>query len=62
MQVVEASSGPILTGTKAEAVKYHDDKSLYTVVHANGGPSTVDSAHAIDMSYLCDRSDADVRG
>jgi len=35
-----AKGGPTFTGTKAEAVKYHDDKSMYTGVHANGGPST----------------------
>ncbi len=35
-----ATGGPVFTGTKAEAVKYHDDKSQYTGVHANGGPST----------------------
>lgn len=29
-----ATGGPVFTGTKAEAVKYHDDKSLYTGVHA----------------------------
>jgi len=57
-----ASKGPILTGTKAEAVKYHDDKSLYTGVHANGGPSTVDIDKVVDISQLCDRTDADVRG
>jgi hypothetical protein len=34
--------GPKFTGTKAEANKFHDDKSLYTGVHANGGPTNVD--------------------
>jgi hypothetical protein len=29
-----AVGGPVFTGTKAEAVKYHDDKSLYTGVYA----------------------------
>ena len=53
--------GPVFTGTKAEAVKYHDDKNLYTGVHANGGPSTVDG-NISDISQLCDRTDADVRG
>ena len=37
------SKGPILVGTKADAVKFHDDKSLYTGVYAQGGPSTVDN-------------------
>lgn len=36
-------SGPSFSGTKAEANKFHDDKSLYTGVHANGGPTNVDS-------------------
>ena len=61
-QIVASSHGPVLTGTKAEAVKYHDDKSLYTGVHAKGGPSTVDSDKVADISQLCDRTDADVRG
>eukprot|EP00898_Chlorokybus_atmophyticus_P006461 jgi/Chlat1/6816/Chrsp51S06562 len=55
-----AAGGPIANGTKAEAVKFHDDKSLYTGVHAKGGPSTVDNK--ISLSNLADRSAADVRG
>jgi len=45
-------------------VKYHDDKSLYTGVHANGGPSTVDAGNGMisDISQLVNRGDADVRG
>jgi hypothetical protein len=31
---VTSSSGPTFTGTKAEANKFHDDKSLYTGVYA----------------------------
>jgi hypothetical protein len=31
---VAKSKGPKLSGTKAEANKFHDDKSLYTGVHA----------------------------
>lgn len=59
-----STGGPTFSGTKAEAVKYHDDKSLYTGVHANGGPSTVDAGNGMisDISQLCDRSSADVRG
>lgn len=34
--------GPQFKGTQADAVKFHDDKSLYTGVHANGGPTNVD--------------------
>ena len=57
------SGGPVFQGTKAEAVKYHDDKSLYTGVYANGGPTTVGGTGGIsDISQLCDRSAANVRG
>eukprot|EP00967_Tisochrysis_lutea_P037355 scaffold44909_cov17-Tisochrysis_lutea.AAC.1 len=37
-----SSSSAKTTGTIAEAVKYHDDKSLYSGVYANGGPTNVD--------------------
>lgn len=59
-----ATGGPIFSGTKADAVKYHDDKSLYTGVYANGGPTNVDAGNGMisDISQLCDRSAADVRG
>ncbi len=57
------SDGPVFTGTKADAVKYHDDKSLYTGVYANGGPSTIGGTGGIsDISQLCDRTSANVRG
>ena len=57
-----AAGGPVFTGTKAEAVKYHDDKSLYTGVYAAGGPTNVDKDKISDISQTCDRTDADVRG
>ena len=59
-----AVGGPVFTGTKTEAVKYHDDKSLYTGVYANGGPTNVDAGkgNISDISQLCDRTSADVRG
>ena len=58
-----AHGGPTFTGTKAEAVRHHDDKSLYTGVYANGGPSTVGGTGGVhDISETCDRSAADVRG
>ncbi len=44
-EAVTGSSGPEFSGTKAEANKFHDDPSLYTGVHAHGGPTTVDSVH-----------------
>ncbi|EAS03354.1 tubulin polymerization-promoting family protein (macronuclear) [Tetrahymena thermophila SB210] len=61
---VTASNGPSYSGTKADAVRFHDDKSLYTGVYANGGPSTIDigSGKISDISQLCDRTSADVRG
>jgi len=34
--------GPQFAGTKADNVKFHDDKSLYTGVYAQGGPTNVD--------------------
>jgi hypothetical protein len=59
-----AVGGPVFAGTKADAVKFHDDKSLYTGVYAQGGPSTIDAGKGMisDISQLCDRSNADVRG
>jgi len=57
---VAGSAGPILRGTQAEAVRFHDDTDQYTGVHAHGGPSTVDANRGLDG--LLDRSDADVRG
>lgn len=41
-EAVLGSGGPVLSGTKADAVKFHDDKSLYTGVYAQGGPTNVD--------------------
>ncbi len=59
-----SSSGPVFKGTKADFVKFHDDKSLYTGVYANGGPSNVDvkSGNISDISQICDRTSANVRG
>ena len=61
---VGESKGPILAGTKADAVRFHDDKDQYTGVYAQGGPSTVDAGvgRITDISQTCDRSAADVRG
>jgi len=52
--------GPQAHATKADYVKFHDDKSTYTGVYAKGGPTNVD--HKITLSNLLDRSDADARG
>eukprot|EP00927_Polykrikos_kofoidii_P066086 TRINITY_DN61745_c0_g1_i1.p1 TRINITY_DN61745_c0_g1~~TRINITY_DN61745_c0_g1_i1.p1 ORF type:complete len:475 (-),score=50.94 TRINITY_DN61745_c0_g1_i1:187-1611(-) len=37
---VEESKGPILHGTKADAVRFHDDRRTYTGTHLYGGPAT----------------------
>jgi hypothetical protein len=62
--VMLAAGGPVFTATKAEKVKFHDDKSLYTGVHAKGGPSTLGGGNGgvSDISELCNRGTADVRG
>ncbi|GAQ86335.1 hypothetical protein KFL_002830120 [Klebsormidium nitens] len=57
---VVAAKGPSSSGTVAEAVKFHDDKALYTGVHAKGGPTTVDNK--ITLSSLADRTASDIRG
>lgn len=35
---VRCCGGPVLTSTKAETVRFYDDKSTYTGTHAQGGP------------------------
>jgi len=47
---VAASQGPVLKGTKAAAVALHDDKSNYTGVYAQGGPTNVDKDKIVDIS------------
>ena len=41
-ELIVGAGGPQYTGTQADHVKFHDDKSLYTGVYANGGPTNVD--------------------
>lgn len=63
--LAELAEGPKFAGTKADYVKFHDDKSTYTGVYAKGGPTTVDigaGGKISDLSQLADRSGADVRG
>jgi len=56
-----ASGGPTFSGTKAEANKFHDDKSLYTGVHANGGPTNVDSiSPAVSFGGAADKEETKV--
>lgn len=59
-QISAASPGN--SGTVADAVKFHDDKSQYTGVYKAGGPSSVDTDPS-SLSNLVDRRvEANVRG
>lgn len=60
----EGAEGPILYGTRTDSVRFHDDKSTYTGVHKQGGPTTVDAGRVQfnDLSEICDRSSVDIRG
>ena len=63
--LIVSSGGPKFQGTKADYVKFHDDKSTYTGVYAKGGPTNVDAGKGggiSDISQLCDRTGSDVRG
>jgi len=53
IEIVAAHRAPISSGTKAEKVKFHDDKSSYTGVHKAGGPTTQDNR--ITLSSLTNR-------
>ncbi len=57
-----SASAPASSGTKADAVKFHDDKSQYTGVYAAGGPTNVDRDPANLASHIDRRNAADVRG
>ena len=41
--IATSNHGPILKATKVEQVRLHDDKTTYTGVYANGGPTNVDT-------------------
>ncbi|CRG97003.1 p25-alpha family protein, putative [Plasmodium gallinaceum] len=60
----EASNGPILYGTKTDHVRFFDDKSTYTGVHKQGGPTIVDKNRTkfSDLSEIVDRSEFNTRG
>lgn len=63
--LIVGTGGPQFHGTQADYVKFHDDKTTYTGVHVNGGPSTNDTGAGgkiSDLSQLADRSGANVRG
>ena len=58
----EASGGKkSSSGTVAESNKFHDDKSLYTGVYKNGGPTNVDLGTS-DLKFITNRAPANVRG
>ena len=62
---IKSHGGATYTGTKADYVKFHDDKTTYTGVYAKGGPSVVDvgtGGKVSDISQTCNRQAADVRG
>ena len=64
-EVIEKHGAATYAGTKADYVKFHDDKTTYTGVYARGGPTTVDAGRGgmiSDISQTCNRSEADVRG
>jgi hypothetical protein len=50
--LVGQSSGPVLLGTRMDAVRFHDDKSTYTGTHVNGGPESV----AVGAGSVADQS------
>lgn len=55
--------GPVFRGVKTDNVRLHDDKMGYTGVYKRGGPSVTQDDGAIhDISSLCDRTPATVRG
>ena len=65
VETIQKHGSATYAGTKADYVKFHDDKNLYTGVYARGGPSTVDAGRGgmvSDISQTCNRSAADVRG
>eukprot|EP01071_Lankesteria_metandrocarpae_P010240 Lankesteria_metandrocarpae@DN5314_c1_g1_i1.p2 len=62
--IILSTGGPSYVGTRALPTKFHDDKTLYTGVHAKGGPTTVDTGRTgfSDLSEIADRSTSTIRG
>eukprot|EP01060_Flectonema_neradi_P011805 TRINITY_DN1878_c2_g1_i1.p1 TRINITY_DN1878_c2_g1~~TRINITY_DN1878_c2_g1_i1.p1 ORF type:complete len:170 (+),score=26.20 TRINITY_DN1878_c2_g1_i1:50-511(+) len=58
---IVGSRGPTCSGTQAENVALHDDKSTYTGVYGKGGPTNTDLGTS-DLSNITNRAPADVRG
>eukprot|EP00659_Diplonema_papillatum_P009157 gene9157-14200_t len=56
-----SNHGPTSSGTVGDNVRFHDDKSQYTGVHKNGGPTNVDLGTS-DLAFITNRGEADVRG
>jgi hypothetical protein len=52
-----AATEPHVSGTVTCHVKWHDDRSTYTGVYAQGGPSTVDKH--VELKNLVDRAAQD---
>ena len=65
--IINRVAGPTTSHTvRAEKVRFHDDKSLYTGVHAQGGPTNIghggDGSNNVTLEKLADRSPYDIRG
>ena len=60
MGLIAASVGPRSNATVPDKVRFHDDKTTYTGVYAQGGPTNIDAK--ITLSNLLDRSPSDARG
>eukprot|EP00873_Tetraselmis_striata_P017380 jgi/Tetstr1/437644/TSEL_026311.t1 len=58
-KVLEAG-GPTSNATQAQFSRFHDDKSTYTGVYKNGGPTNYDGKK--DLAELMDRTPGNVRG
>eukprot|EP00743_Colponemidia_sp_Colp-15_P009366 GILK01010241.1.p1 GENE.GILK01010241.1~~GILK01010241.1.p1 ORF type:complete len:174 (-),score=29.89 GILK01010241.1:131-652(-) len=56
------NSSPQSSGTKADAVKFHDDKNLYTGVYKAGGPTNIDRDPASLSGIVDRRVSNDIRG
>jgi hypothetical protein len=54
IQEMIANGAPKSSGTKAEAVRFHDDKSTYTGAAKQGGPTNVDR-NAGSLAGVVDR-------
>mmetsp|Transcript_52828 Transcript_52828/g.123592 ORF Transcript_52828/g.123592 Transcript_52828/m.123592 type:complete len:978 (-) Transcript_52828:141-3074(-) len=53
---LDQSEGPVIRSTKASAVRFHDDSSLYTGTHRYGGPDPGAKGEGSFLSQLRDGS------